>query len=413
MQYALCERRWEPSGGSASTKVLISEDARRSVVFIGDDNPKFVARGTAFFVITDGPAQAGYLVTAAHIARDLAGPFKFRANDRSGAGHDEVVSAGSWLFHADPTVDIAVLRLDVPQHLGVRPYELKYVLDERRRVEKGIGHGSATYTVGLFNRLGERDKITPVTLTGHIALLPDDEKIPVQDWTKKTGTVRVEGYLIQSASVGGVSGSPVYVCRPVPVQKLVYDRDSPLYSGMDPQAYGAVFLLGISQGTWFVDPETIESELLMQIASLRSRSGGSINPTERVQLCLGMSITVPGERLLDIIDSPSEQARRAQEVLDRDAAIAASPTSVRMDRGRAREHHGTEANPRHREDFNRLLDAAARQHRVHTPDISGFDSRPCYPIGRSGKQVSARRGSRGARPRGRRPGRAVHPRRVP
>lgn len=76
-----------------------------------------------------------------------------------------------------------------------------------------IGVGNFTYTIGLFRLLSGEKRNLPVCHFGTIAMLPGDERIPVTDWTDPDGRRRilVEGYLVKSQSLNGLSGSPVFV----------------------------------------------------------------------------------------------------------------------------------------------------------------------------------------------------------
>ena len=53
-----------------------------------------------------------------------------------------------------------------------------------------------------------RDRNFPIVRTGHIAMMPDEKipKVKIGDWEGNA-----DAYLIESRSIGGWSGSPVFV----------------------------------------------------------------------------------------------------------------------------------------------------------------------------------------------------------
>jgi hypothetical protein len=80
--------------------------------------------------------------------------------------------------------------------------------------EVGIGIGELTYTIGLFRLMSGAMRNLPVVHFGSIAMVPD-ERIPVQDWRDRNKTFEVEGYLVETQGLEGLSGSPVFVRQSV------------------------------------------------------------------------------------------------------------------------------------------------------------------------------------------------------
>jgi hypothetical protein len=70
--------------------------------------------------------------------------------------------------------------------------------------EHDIGIGDALFCTALFSRFVGTAKNLPIVRMGVIALMPD-EPVP----TKKFGNV--EAFLIEIRSLGGLSGSPVFL----------------------------------------------------------------------------------------------------------------------------------------------------------------------------------------------------------
>jgi hypothetical protein len=77
-----------------------------------------------------------------------------------------------------------------------------------------IGIGDAVFITGLFSHHPGKARNLRVIRVGNIAAMPDE---PV-----KTQRGEMEAYLIEARSLGGLSGSPVFV-RPVGPEYLVGD----------------------------------------------------------------------------------------------------------------------------------------------------------------------------------------------
>jgi hypothetical protein len=66
-----------------------------------------------------------------------------------------------------------------------------------------LGVGDEVFITGLFTKVTETTKNIPIVRTGTVAMMPGEE-IPF-------GNNLIEAYLIESRSIGGLSGSPVFV----------------------------------------------------------------------------------------------------------------------------------------------------------------------------------------------------------
>jgi hypothetical protein len=129
--------------------------------------------------------------------------------------------------------------------------------------------------------------------TGHIALIPGDEKIPIRD--PNTGAIfESDGYLIEAQTLRGLSGSPVFARRSIRAAPLDAKRAR---SGDDlPSGYGPLFLLGVYSGAWDAAPGSI-------LAADRNLSGG-------VRVPVGMGVVVPGQRIIEIITQKAVEPRK-------------------------------------------------------------------------------------------------------
>src|SRR5437764_14482248 len=83
-----------------------------------------------------------------------------------------------------------------------------------------VGIGDLTYTVGLFRLLSGNKRNLPIVHSGIVSMMPSDERIPVRDWRPPHGRIFVEGYLVETGSLEGLSGSPVFMHPTITVSAL-------------------------------------------------------------------------------------------------------------------------------------------------------------------------------------------------
>ena len=266
----------------------ISENVKKCVVFIGIkklDEPvdKIKYCGTGFFVSVPSkiPNRSfPYLVTAKHVARAVEGSdFYIRTNAKDGTS--TIFKAGNevkWCFHPDTThpADVAVyhfpLTTDLYKTLDCEMIEVGMLLTENKRQEEGIGEGDETFSVGLFSKHTGNEKNLPIIRMGNIAMISDE---PVQ--TTQFGNM--DAYLVEMRSIGGHSGSPVFVLKPIPIA---------IDDWLVPTSRWRVYLLGLIHGHW--DIELGKSGDATQVDESKSRVNA------------GIAMVVPACKILETIN---------------------------------------------------------------------------------------------------------------
>ena len=143
----------------------------------------------------------------------------------------------------------------------------------------GIGIGDDLAMVGLFVRHVGVQRNMPIVRTGILAAIPTE---PLRDST--TG-LDYWAYIAEIRSIGGLSGSPVFV---ILAPGRTHDNEMRL------DRYG--FLLGIVRGHWDYD----NNEILSVVDSKKT----SIN--------MGMAVVTPVDALWALLSSPQQLARRAE-----------------------------------------------------------------------------------------------------
>lgn len=329
----------------------INDDLRKSVVFFGypDVGKSSGIRciGTGFLLAYKG---IPYLITAKHLSHDLGdNPFLMRLNKHNGTSDNIHVDGAAWFEHPDPAVDVSAAHMRVGTGSG---YDAVYIdgemmMSPEKMKAAGIGVGNSTYTVGLFRLLSGEKRNLPVCHSGSIALVPGDEKIPIRDWTdaNRRRRIFVDGYLVESLSISGLSGSPVFV-RPeysINLAGLGFKHSDP--NDKFVQIIGSrdgVKLLGLWQGAWDAPPDEVLSAEL---------------PTGAVTVPVGMGIVVPCQRIIEVLEMPKVKDLREKHLASEQEVFVASPQSV----AKPAAPPASDANPSHREDFMRLVGAAARK----------------------------------------------------
>jgi hypothetical protein len=252
----------------------IPDDFKKCVTFIGfETDGGYQFCGTGFF-IGMRPAKATafifvYLVTAKHVAVQLAGrEFVLRVNKKDGTSQIMKGPADfKWHYHPDDAMasDVAVCQFQAPPEfqnqmdLGGVPVEC-LATDEQIKTN-GIGDGDNIVVIGLFAHHQGNVKNLPIIRSGNIAMMPD-EPIKSHDFGD------MEAYLIECRSIGGLSGSPVFVIKDIgPGQ-------------------ARIFLLGLIHGHWDVEPD--------DVIDTSTAEKNSVN--------VGVAIVAPAKRILETLN---------------------------------------------------------------------------------------------------------------
>ena len=221
--YRLARPRWKVNGDA---RVRLAEDLRKCVVYLGvraepGSETEIAPEGTGFFVSLDEPGGS-YLVTVGHVADALGESFVIQFNEKGGLGRNCQIDDPEWQF--DRSCDLATLALYPPDWADCIPVPRNRFLTEQWMTDQDIGAGDLVHIVGAFRLLHGEHKNLPLVHTGHVALLPEDEPIPI-DGLKEITEIR--GYLAQVPTLRGSSGSPVFVRRHIPgVSKLDRSPDA-------------------------------------------------------------------------------------------------------------------------------------------------------------------------------------------
>jgi len=252
--------------------------------------------GTAFVVAMRGIHDNAhlYLVTAKHVAEKLEDcPFVIGFNSKDGRKAVMDADGVKWYYHpTEPNaVDAAATPFATAQYESLDLEliaEHQFATPEVMR-EACIGIGDEIVAIGLFTRFSGTNQHFPIVRTGNLAMLPG-ERIPVK------GFEPMEACLVEGRSIGGLSGSPVWVRQTVNFGMKDDKGNFFPFSGL-----GQGYFLGLMHGHWEV-PATFEN----------TEGAEAVN--------MGVSIVVPARKILEVINHPELVAMRKKN----DEAITAT-----------------------------------------------------------------------------------------
>jgi hypothetical protein len=214
----------------------------------------------------------------------------------------------AWLFEPDDlateAVDVAVL----PWHSQRGDLDYLMLPHEKLLTESMIksfrvGLGASLFIPGLFVSHQGTKRNVPIVRTGTIAAMPEE---PIE--TEAMG--KMPAYLVESRSVGGLSGSPVLVrtgdCRLSPKGgKILPPRTE--------------FILGLVHGHW--DAKLTAEDAVVDIVRKETR----VN--------VGIAVVVPSQKILDVSNCSGTRGGAGGWAVQGPAEIAAgihgSPTQRR------------------------------------------------------------------------------------
>jgi hypothetical protein len=306
--------------------------------------------GSGFWVSYESSRLSNYswlfAVSNRHVVHKM-GASVIRANARQHVGFEIIESEPTdWIEHPDGH-DIAILPMAFSQivrtiDLMVLPLNMFAKVGDL--VDETIGIGDDVYMIGRFINHEGTPRNTPSVRFGNISMLPF-EPIYIDAQTKPQ-----ESFAIEMRSMCGYSGSPVFV------EVGGMQRRSNGSTTMGPPRQ---LFLGVHWGH-IIEPWTVR-KIIVSAKPTALQDGE--REIEQVSANTGMNGVVPAWRLREMLDLPivrdmiqreedAELKRRNEDTPGAKLDAASSEEVVPPT---------NDANPTHREDFTRLVGAAARK----------------------------------------------------
>ncbi len=268
--------------------MFLPDDFRKCVIFVGYQiaDESYVKLGTAFLVSVPSEREGQnfiYIVTAKHIIAKIRqmGLDKVWLRVNTHENFKWVDSDIShWDSHPDDyNLDVSVaMALFPPDKFDYKTISINIGVTSEVIAEQMIGVGEDVFLTGLFSKHTGTKKNVPILRTGAISLLADPKEMVE---VKIMGiNCLIEAHLIEARSIGGLSGSPVFVhlgnFRP---------------RGTKPTNTN-IFWLGLMHGHWDIDPRPDEYE----------EDNTSLEHRERVNM--GIAIVIPASKIIEVINLP-------------------------------------------------------------------------------------------------------------
>lgn len=174
----------------------------------------------------------------------------------------------NWFIHPEANVDIAIAACSPMPDMAVQSLPLEMFVDGRILKEQNLGVGDEVFFPGLFTFFRSERWNVPILRHGNIAMLPPEDI--------QVGGGFSDVFLIEARSIGGISGSPVFV-RGTYSARL---PDGKALHGLSDHTY----LLGLIHGHWDIN----ESEI--------NRAQLQHTPTG---VNLGIAVVVPAHKIQD------------------------------------------------------------------------------------------------------------------
>lgn len=238
--------------------------------------------GTGFFVyemVTQNSALV-YCITAKHILErtkqrkiSIDNTVSLRVNLKEGGSTYISTKIDDWIYNTDDYLDdVALIKFNPTIDLDIQVFPLSASLSEEVKLKEGIGVGEEIFIAGLFSKYHDTVRITPIVRAGILSAMPK-EKVRIEEGL-------IDAYLIETRSMGGLSGSPVFV-----------NLGPTRYLGGKLQTAATgykLFLLGIIRGHWQWGED--EQDLIID--------------EEMKRLNMGIAIVTPVEKIFKLIDHP-------------------------------------------------------------------------------------------------------------
>jgi hypothetical protein len=262
----------------------------------------FTLRGTAFFVSV--PAERvpngsfSYLITARHNiikAKATGLPLVLRVNLANGGAELIELSNLQWFYPENEASDVAVSGpIGGFEEIGMVYRRIPRVMFATQEVieAKGIGVGDELISTGLFVHHYGRRRNVPIIRSGNIAAMP------VEPLLDNNSGLEYNAFLAEIRSIGGLSGSPVFVRLGIGRQVEENVTMNRIES----------FLLGLVRGHWpRGDFDTAD-----------------FSDSEQEELNSGIAVVTPITDALEVLDEEDfvkERKQREAEHLRRHAPV--------------------------------------------------------------------------------------------
>ena len=186
------------------------------------------------------------------------------------------VPIAKWFSHpSDNSVDVAITEMGIAPNADHLVWPFAFCANRQTFIDNEVELGDEVFISGLFkHHFGNRRNI-PIVRIGNLAAF-DDEKISTEVFGD------IEGFLIEARSMGGLSGSPVFlnlgVVRHIGGEVKHAASKRPV-----------IYLLGLVHGHFLLEPDVSPEDAI----------------TEEINA--GIAIVVPMNSIFSVIEAYEKQ----------------------------------------------------------------------------------------------------------
>ena len=289
VRYYLRPRGW-------SGPVRVPEEVRKCVGFVGyrsGAGERFVGTWFAIALELEPGVLMSYAVTAKHVLvrmhDSVLGPPLLRVNLKAGNAAWIETRFDDWVYSTDE--DVALIALSRHEDWDLMSLATDLALTPATIDAEGIGPGEEIFVTGMLAHGASPKKPygagrnVPIVRAGHIAAMRG-EPVPTQSGP-------TDAYLVELHSMGGLSGSPVFVHL-----GTVRVREQTLLA--TETGWGVFRWMGLLHGHYDVGDadSAIDAADIASVASTNS----------------GIGVVVPAERVLAVLDDPRFVEEREAEL---------------------------------------------------------------------------------------------------
>jgi hypothetical protein len=192
----------------------VPDNIRKCVVFIGYKmaDGEYRLGGSGFFLgtmICGNQSKRTFLVTAKHVIDGVRKTgikeVQIRVNNKDGNASWIETKLDDWFHHpSDESMDVSLHEMGIPPESDHLVIPDTIFATDKVFSDLQVGLGDEVFIVGLFKHHQGNLRNIPIVRIGNLSAT-NEEKLRVK------GFGEIEAYLIEARSIGGLSGSPVFL----------------------------------------------------------------------------------------------------------------------------------------------------------------------------------------------------------
>jgi len=251
------------------------------------------AGGCGFWVTVPGRVQPflhPYIVTNSHVVNPAGNCRVIRVNKLDGGFEIIETKAKGWIHHKHGD-DVAIYKIDPTKDWQYRGIPDDIFISHDLINELNIGPGDEAIILGRFLSHDGTRTNTPALRFGNIAMMP------LEPVLRQDGLMQ-ESFLVESRSLSGASGSPVFVRIPFEIAGR---------PGVEKQEKMGVWFLGLNWGHLNLIDRDFER--------VRNKSGELLPVGWKVRVNTGMMGVVPAWKVMELLNQDEVQDLRDEDEL--------------------------------------------------------------------------------------------------